>query len=240
MNTPSIVSMPIVAQDSEDPREVFATGLARSAALPAALSNVLDRMEAAAKDEAIPVIGRLEGLILSLLTRLKGPTATRVLDIGTAIGYSAIWLAHSLPRGGRVTSIEIDPERAKRAIDYIDQAGLSDRVEVLIGDAFEIIPTLGEFDVIFQDVMKHLYFGQNPTLAVELLALCRRHLSEDGVMLIDNALCGGGVGIETAEPRNELIGVRNQNAALAADPGFASAILPIRDGLWIASRLADR
>lgn len=121
-------SLPIVPQDSTDQREIFATALVRQAPLPERLNTVLLEMEKAARDEGIPVIGRLEGAIVRTLTALRGDTTTRVLDIGTAIGYSALWLAYALPEGGKVTSIELDPERAARAADFIDRAGMADRI----------------------------------------------------------------------------------------------------------------
>ena len=72
-----------------------------------------------------------------------------------------MWLAHALPEGGKVTSIELDPNRAARAADFIDRAGMADRIEILVGDAFELIPELGTYDLVFQDIMKHRYFGSD-------------------------------------------------------------------------------
>jgi caffeoyl-CoA O-methyltransferase len=234
-------SLPIVPQDSADPREILATQLARLAPLPERLSMVLTQLEDVARIEAIPIIGRLEGAIVQMLAGLRSSVGTRVLDIGTAIGYSALWLASALPPGGRVVSIDIDPNRAARARQYICQAGYADRIDVVIGDAFDVIPQLGTFDLIFQDIMKHRYFGTDPCLAVDLLKLCCSHLAEDGVLVIDNAFCGGGVvapaGVAAA---NEVIGVSNLNEMLAKDPDFRSVILPVRDGLWVARRLGVR
>lgn len=230
-------SLPIVQQDSTERREVLATLMARSAPMPAVVDGVLLEMEAVAREEGIPIIGRLEGMTLQTLASLSGRRAARVLDIGTAIGYSAIWLARALPPDGRVTSIEIDPDRAARAVRYIERAGYADRVDVLVGDAFKLLPGLGLFDVIFQDVMKHRYFGDSPELAGELLELSKSHLDEQGVLLIDNAFCGGHLLDETQDPHsNEVLGVRHMNTLLARDPDFTGVILPLRDGLWVARR----
>lgn len=230
-------SLPIVPQDSTDPREVFATTLVRAAELPPRLDAVMTEIETVAKAEGIPIIGRLEGTIVQMLATLCGDRAMRVLELGTAIGYSALWLAHALPEGGKVTSIELDPERAARAADFIDRAGFADRVEIIVGDVFELLPNLGVYDVIFQDVMKHRYFGDNPALATELLRLTKSHLEVDGILMIDNAFCGGGVVAGNIdEPSNELAGVRRMNDVLAHDPDFAGVIVPVRDGLWVAQR----
>jgi O-methyltransferase len=75
----------------------------------------MTEIETVAKGEGIPVIGRLEGAIVQMLATLCGERATRVLELGTAIGYSALWLTHALPGGGKVPSIELAPERAAHA-----------------------------------------------------------------------------------------------------------------------------
>jgi predicted O-methyltransferase YrrM len=231
------ISLPIVPQDSTEPREVFATTLVRAAELPPRLEAVMTEIETVAKCEGIPVVGRLEGAIIQMLATLCGERAMRVLELGTAIGYSALWLAHALPEGGKVTSIELDPERAARAADFIDRAGFADRVEIIVGDVFELLPGLGVYDLIFQDVMKHRYFGGDPALATELLRLTKSHLEVDGILMIDNAFCGGGVvAADLAEPSNELAGVRHMNDVLAHDPDFVGVIVPVRDGLWVAQR----
>jgi caffeoyl-CoA O-methyltransferase len=230
-------ALPIVPQDSTDPGEILATRLARLSPLPHQLNTVLEEIEDAAREEGIPVVGRLEGVVLRILAGLHLRPGARILDIGTAVGYSALWLAQALPDGGQIVSIEIDPQRAARAKEYIARAGCSDRIEVMVGDAFDLIPGLGVFDLVFQDVMKHHYFSADPYLAVELLKLSAAHMAENGLLIIDNAFCGGNVlQEEGSDTVNEVIGVRNLNDALAKDPDFQSVILPIRDGMWLARR----
>lgn len=237
MNT--ITALEIVPQDGDDPREIYSRALVGMVPLPEPVESVLCEIEEAARKEGIPIVGRLEGSIIQILAMLHGRRAMRILDIGTAIGYSAIWLAAALGPGGTVTTVELDPDRAQRARDYIRRAGFADRVELLEGDAFELIPTLGTYDLIFQDVMKHVYFGSSPELALSLLRLSVEHLSPDGVLLIDNALCGNQVVEPGAhEESNQLAGVHALNEALACDPAFRSVIVPVRDGLWLAQRVA--
>ena len=120
--------LPIVPQDGDDPRELYASWLVKLMPPAEPVEGVLSEIEEAARIEGIPIVGRLEGSILQILTMLHGRRAMRVLDIGTAIGYSAIWLAAALGPGGTVTTIELDPERAQRARRYIERAGLADRV----------------------------------------------------------------------------------------------------------------
>jgi caffeoyl-CoA O-methyltransferase len=224
-------SIPIVPQDSTDPRELYAASLLREAKLPAQVDDVLREMEDVARKEEIPVVGRLEGMVLRTLASLPSPA--RILDIGTAIGYSAIWLAGALAPGGQITSIEIDPVRAGRAVEFIKRAGYADRVGVIVGDAFDVMTGLGTFDVIFQDVMKHRYFGDDPSKAAELLKLAKSLLAPGGMLMIDNAFCGSHVLIGDTDVV-EARGVQTMNDLLADDPDFTSVILPIRDGLWVA------
>lgn len=235
----TITPLEIVPQDGADPREVYSHSLVRQMPLPEPVESVLSEIEEAARIEGIPIVGRLEGSIIQILTMLRGSRPMEILDIGTAIGYSAIWLASALGPAGKVTTIELDPVRAQRARGYIEKAGFADRVQLLEGDAFDLIPTLGTFDLIFQDVMKHVYFGSDGDLALSLLRLSVEHLAPDGVLLIDNALCGNHVvDPGTHGESNQLAGVRALNDALVRDPAFRSVILPVRDGLWVAQRVA--
>ncbi len=101
-----------------------------------------------------------QGKLLHILAMLC--RASRILEIGTLAGYSAIWLARALPADGRLLTIEYDPEHARLARENIDRAGLSSRVEVRVGRALEILPRLSEeglppFDMVFIDADKVPY-----------------------------------------------------------------------------------
>src|SRR5688572_366589 len=95
------------------------------------------------------------GLLRVLATSLA---ATRILEIGTAIGYSGIWLAGALPRNGMLLTMEMDPRRATVARGNFARAGLADRVSVMVGDAQRMLAKVaGPFDLVFQDGDKRLY-----------------------------------------------------------------------------------
>jgi predicted O-methyltransferase YrrM len=163
-----------------------------------------------------------------------------VLDIGTAIGYSAIWLARSLHPNSQVISIEIDPNRAALANEYINRAGYATQVEVLVGDVFELLPQLDiQFDIILQDIIKHIYFGVSSQLSLKLLDLCIEHLVDGGMLLGDNVFCMGEVLHEDpTELPKQVAGIQAYNAQVAKHPLLESITLPIRDGLWVSRKRA--
>jgi predicted O-methyltransferase YrrM len=150
-----------------------------------------------------------QGKLLYLLARLAN--ARTILEIGTLAGYSSIWLARALPDGGRLITIEADAKHAGIARSNIAQAGLNDRVEVKVGLALEILPSLAPqqpFDFIFIDADKPnipAYFDW----AVKL--------SRKGTLIIvDNVVRDGAIIEENSEDPS-VIGVRRLNDLLSAD-----------------------
>ena len=229
------VALPIVPQVSDDLLEKYALQMMKLQEEDSALQKVLHEIEKIAEDESVPIIGALEGKILASLIAMRHPAAREVLDIGTAIGYSAIWLARVTGPSGHITSIEIDPARAERAREFVRRAGVQDQVEIVTGDVFEILPTLNKkYDVIFQDVMKHVYFAKDPSLALKLLEISVECLEWGGILLTDNAFCQGRV-LEVSE-FNQVKGIQAYNEAVAIHPKLDSLLFPFRDGLWYSRR----
>lgn len=186
--------------------------------------GVLARMEEEAEDRGIPIVGPLVGKILYLIGRLAG--ARRILEIGTAIGYSTAWLARAAKEnGGKVVTLEFQRSLADEARKNLEKLELADYVDIKVGDAIEVILTLREaFDLIFIDADKEEY--------VELLELCVPILGENGIILADNALWGGSV---AASDRSvAAVTLRKFNSMLSSDPRFDAVILPVRDGLAFA------
>jgi caffeoyl-CoA O-methyltransferase len=124
-------------------------------ALTPEIESVLKRIRAADKGQL--AVSEEDGRFLRVLVATRG--AKSILEIGAASGYSAIWLGlGARETGGRVTAIEYDPQRAREAADNIRQAGLTDVVRMVHGDAFKEIPRLrGTFDVVFLDAWKPDY-----------------------------------------------------------------------------------
>lgn len=119
--------------------------------------EILRQLEAEAQNEAIPIAGPVVGELLFVLARATG--AANILELGTATGYSAIYLGRACaPAGGRVITLESDSAMAGRARKNIERAGLSKAVTVVVADALKILPELeGPFDFVFMDIEKKDY-----------------------------------------------------------------------------------
>ena len=193
--------------------------------------RVLEDIAQAGRDEQLPLVDAEVGALLRVLA--SAVRATRILEIGTAIGYSGIWLAGALPPDGRLLSLEIDPTRAAVARDNFACAGLANRASVIIGDAQRMLAKIsGPFDLIFQDGDKQQY---TPMLD-RLVALLR----PGGLLVTDNVLWDGEVvpGF-VADPHRDLDDTRAiaaYNERLNAHPHLMTVTIPLRDGVAISVR----
>jgi len=195
--------------------------------------GVLADMEAHAEREAVPIIGPMAGhLIYTLAVALN---AKEMLDVGTAIGYSAMWLAKAAQKNeGRVVSIEKDESRAAWAEAYFRQAGMSGICAVRRGDALVLMRGMDEgFDLILLDILTQF---DRPDTSLELLDLCVKRLKPGGVLLSDNAFRSGQVLTpENAHPSTQ--GIAAFNKAIAAHPRLLSTIIPLRDGISMSVKI---
>lgn len=166
-----------------------------------------------------------EGRLLQVL--LTGIGARRVLEVGTLGGYSAICMARALPPGGSVLTIEIEEKHADFARRYIQRAELTDRIDVRVGRALEVLPALdGErYDAIFLDADKEPL----PTYFEWALRLVR----PGGLIIADNALWGGRV-YDGDESDERTRGVREFNRRMSTDPRVLGIIVPTHDGVAVA------
>ena len=190
--------------------------------------GVLAEMEAHAEREGIPVIGPIVGnLAYTLAIAVR---ARDMLDIGTAIGYSAMWLGLAAQRNeGRVVTIEKDPGRASWAEAYFRQADMAGTVAVRRGDALVLMNGMEEsFDFIFLDVLTQF---DSPDTSAKMLELCLRRLRPGGVLLSDNALRSGRI-LTPDDPATE--GIAYFNSAISAHPRLTTTIVPVRDGVSVS------
>jgi predicted O-methyltransferase YrrM len=183
-------------------------------------------MERLAKEKNIPIVGPAVGRVLYQYAQLIG--ARRVFEMGSAIGYSTIWLARALPTGGKVYYTDGDPQNAEKAKGYFERAGVRDRVEILVGNALDLIQQVqGEFDLIFNDVDKQDY--------PKVFRLAVPRLRRGGLFITDNVFWSGRVG--RPDPDQKTRAILEFNRLLYASAEVFVTLLPLRDGLAICHKL---
>lgn len=172
--------------------------------------------------------GHLQGRLLSMISWMIRPR--RVLEIGTYTGYSALCLAEGLTQDGRLITLEQNEELEDFARSYWRQSPLNNRIDLLIGQAADIIPTLEEtFDLVFIDADK-----RNLSLYFELVL---DKLRPGGFVLADNVLWSGKV-IEPLKPSDEdTRAVLAFNQLVHNDPRVENVLLPVRDGIMLIRKL---
>lgn len=193
---------------------------------------LLREMEEQALKETIPVVTPMVGNFLNLLVHIS--KAQAVLEIGTAIGYSTIWLARAAKEtGGHVTTIDMNKDRLARAREYIRRAELSDQVTDLEGDARKILKTLDSmFDFVFIDAAKGEY--------LEYLSLIYPLIAPGGMLVVDNVLFRGWVVPEsTFAPKYDRMvgGLRKFLEDLSRNSEFTTTVLPFGDGVSVSRRI---
>jgi predicted O-methyltransferase YrrM len=194
-----------------------------------ALARVRERT-AALGDIAVMQISPDQGALMTMLTRLVG--ARRAIELGTFTGYSAICIARGLADGGKLLACELDPERAASAQSNFAEAGVADRVEILIGPAEQTLDRLiGEgtepIDLAFIDADKVGY--------PEYYEACLVLLRPGGLIVLDNMLRGGDVLDPAPEDESAQV-IARLNEQLAADERVDVAMLAVADGITLARK----
>jgi caffeoyl-CoA O-methyltransferase len=188
---------------------------------------VLDEMGRLGEERGFPIVGPLVGRILELLARASG--ARRVFEMGSGFGYSTAWYARAVGDGGRVVHTETDRRLSDEARQWLAKAGLADRVDFRLGDALDVLrQEKGPWDVVFIDIEKQDY--------PEAWRLARDRVRPGGMVVTDNALWKGKVAGKARDADTEAI--REYNRLAEDDPDFLVTILPVRDGVSVALRLA--
>lgn len=172
--------------------------------------------------------GHFQGQLLRFLVEMIQPK--RILEIGTYTGYSAIALAQGLKTGGKLITIDVNVELEKMISNFILDAGLSDKIEQITGNALEIIPTLTEnFDLVFIDADKQNYKNY--------LDLVLNKLNSGGYILTDNVLWSGKVTMPKEQMDLDTRMINEFNDYVHNHPQLESILLPVRDGLYISRKL---
>ena len=188
--------------------------------------GVLARMEEEAHRDGIPIVDPHEGQLLYLLVKIAG--AKRILELGTATGYSGIWLLRGT-EGGTLTTYEMDAERARRARENFAEAGFGQRALVLEENAKDGLEKLeARFDACFIDLLNSF---RSEEITRRVTELCLERLDPGGLLMADNALRQG----EVLEPNNQQAkNVAFYNDFVSKHPRLESVVIPIRDGLSVA------
>jgi len=190
--------------------------------------RVLGQMERYAARHDVPIVGPECGRVLYQLARLIG--ARRVFEMGSAIGYSTLWLARAVGPKGIVYYTDGDAANASRAEAYLKKAGVRSRVRLLVGDALALLDsTDGQFDLIFNDVNKTQY--------PDALSRAVDRVRAGGLLVTDNALWYGRVARPAAARDLETRAIQKFNRIIYRSPKLFTTIIPLRDGLAVCLKL---
>ncbi|RKD23946.1 methyltransferase [Ammoniphilus oxalaticus] len=194
-------------------------------------NHLLNRLEQEAEQEKIPII-QLSS-IQFIRTLLLSHRPKKILEIGAAIGYSTIWLAQAAPEA-KITTIEIDQERSQRALLNFKEAGICDRVELVVGDAGDGLPEELRFDCLFLDAAKGQYKNY--------IDLYLPQLEVGGIIICDNILFKGLVAEEHVEHKRWAPMVKKIqafNCYLVEHPRLETSFIPIGDGLTFSVKKGE-
>lgn len=197
------------------------------------MEALFKQMEDFAKENKIPIINENGRKVFIEIIKKYKPQ--RVLEIGTAIGYSALLTTYYGAENAKIISLELDEERAKQAQDFINQSAYREQIKIILGDAAKNIEKLDKnykFDMVFIDAAK----GQYPDYLQKVLPL----LADDGIILADNVLFRGYVMSEEKPPRRYKTIVKRlrEYIAMVSDTDkFTTEIFENGDGLALTKRL---
>lgn len=175
--------------------------------------------------------GHFQGRLLSMLSGMIKPRY--ILEIGTYTGYSAICLAEGLVEGGKLITIDINPEQEENIYRFIEEAGMQHKIQFIVGDAYNIIKTLPHtFDLVFIDADKPNY--------LKYYEQAMERLNIGGYIIADNVLWSGKVADEQARTKDKDTILLDQfNKHLHNDPRLEHLLLPVRDGLMMGKKVAN-
>ena len=194
----------------------------------------LGEIEAYANELGIPIVPHETAKFLDFFTATMQPS--QVLEIGTAIGFSASLMAQHLQADGHLTTIDRYEKMYERAKENFKKMGLEERITLIEGDAADVLPTLeGSYDLIFMDSAKAKY--------IEFYPECMRLLRQGGVLIIDDVFQGGTVLDDEAEiPKRVRKIHRKLNElfdTILNDKSNRSTLVPLGDGLLMVRKEAE-
>jgi predicted O-methyltransferase YrrM len=191
---------------------------------------VLRELEELGHKDGIPIVDRATGRLLSTLVHCM--QANRILEIGTAYGYSTLWMSLAMPPAGRLWTIDPDRRRTEIATGFFTRAGVAEKVDVLNQPAADVLENFAHrnLDIVFLDANKEQY----PLY----LELCVPMLKRSGLMIVDNLLWSGRAAAEPAEGDDESTrAIRRFNELFLNHELLDATIIPVGDGVGIGARV---
>jgi predicted O-methyltransferase YrrM len=185
---------------------------------------VLAEMERYAKLHDVPIVGPAVGRLLTQLVQLTG--ARRIFELGSAIGYSTLWMARAAGPGTEIHYTDGNPANAARAKAYLERGQVADRVHIHVGDALTMLEqTTGEFDVIFNDVDKIGY--------PEVFRKAVSRVRSGGLFITDNTLWSGRVARKAKANDRQTRAIQQFNKLCYASEELFPVLVPLRDGVLV-------
>lgn len=191
---------------------------------------ILAEVEAHGIRERVPIVAPETGQLLHILALARG--ARRIIEVGTAIGFSTLYLARALPADGVIVSFEVDERRHAAAAEYLQRAGVGERADLRLQDAREGLASIqGPFDMAFVDGVKTQY-GNYLDLLLPLLG-------ERALLVVDNVLMSGTVADGRSDGNwgeQQIAAARAFNERVLSLEEFEATVTPVGDGVLVAVR----
>ena len=183
-------------------------------------------MESIGKERGFPIIGPLVGRLLCQLAQLT--RASRIFELGSGYGYSAVWFSKGMAPEGKIISTDGSPENAQMARQFFDRAGIATRVDFRVGDALTLLDEEpGPFDIILNDIDKHEY--------PQAFAKAVPKLRQGGLLITDNVLWHGLV--VSGDQQASTLGILKFNELAYQSSEVYTTIIPLRDGVAVSLKL---
>lgn len=192
--------------------------------------GIIKELEDFAEENGVPIVQKEAARLLEFMVNVKKPK--KILELGTAIGYSSILMELAAGNNVEITTIERDDKMVEYATENIKKAGFEDKITILHGDCLDILETLNdEYDLIFMDAGKGHYS--------HFLPHCLRMLAKDGMIIADNVLFRGMVACKDLMIKRKITIVKrmkNYMETVSQDPNLLTTVLPMGDGIALTVR----
>jgi caffeoyl-CoA O-methyltransferase len=194
---------------------------------------VLLEMEALAERNGFPIVGRLCGRLLEQLARTID--AKRIFEMGSGYGYSAYWFSRATGSDGEIHLTDTDPDNQRMALDFLTRAKLDGPIDYHVEGALEAFDSVeGDFDIVYCDIDKDGYPAAWKS--------ARDRVRVGGMFICDNMLWSGRVTADAEAGGDDrphwTEAIKETNRLIFSDPGYRASIVPLRDGVVVALRIA--